>query len=105
MCVGTALAVQIGLLDTALAFVYWGVTVFGLRQIHRAQSQIGIALFTLQLAFVPISLLFCGVIMFFQGWRLFPIGQFGYFMLQIPLVFFVLKDGLFTRAKLWQPKS
>ncbi|NJP10378.1 MAG: hypothetical protein HC866_13620 [Leptolyngbyaceae cyanobacterium RU_5_1] len=55
------------------------------------------ALYILQLLFVPLPLLLSGLIMCFQGWRLDPSLQFGYFLLQAPLVYLGIKDFLLYR--------
>ncbi|HYX13261.1 MAG TPA: Ycf66 family protein [Nostoc sp.] len=36
--------------------------------------------------------IFCGIILFFQGWRLDPILQFEQFLLLLLIVYFTIKD-------------
>ncbi|WP_375502082.1 Ycf66 family protein [uncultured Nostoc sp.] len=89
---GLNLAGLIGIIYILLAIVYFILTVAWLAQRGTRLTGWALALYIIQVVFTPIIMLLCGIILFFQGWRLDPILQFEQFLLLLLIVYFTIKD-------------
>ncbi|QKQ76744.1 Ycf66 family protein [Nostoc sp. TCL240-02] len=91
---GINLAALIGIIYLLLAIVYFLLTVAWLAQRGTRLTSWGLALYIIQVIFTPIIMLMCGMILFFQGWRLDPILQIEQFLLLLLIIYFTIKDIL-----------
>ena len=89
---GLNLASLIGITYVLLAIVYFILTVAWLARRGNRLTGWALALYIIQVVFTPIIMLLCGIILFFQGWRLDPILQFEQFLLLLLIVYFTIKD-------------
>ncbi|BBD67624.1 Ycf66-like protein [Nostoc commune NIES-4072] len=89
---GLNLAGLIGIIYFILAVIYFILTVAWLAQRGTRLTGWSLALYIIQVIFTPIIMLMCGVILFFQGWRLDPILQFEQFLLLLLIIYFAIKD-------------
>lgn len=89
---GLNLAGLIGIIYVLLAIVYFILTVAWLAQRGTRLTGWALALYIIQVLFTPIIMLFCGILLFFQGWRLDPILQIEQFLLLLLIVYFTIKD-------------
>jgi hypothetical protein len=82
----------LGLLDIVLAIAY-SVRAIAL-PITRGRDigDWGIALYVVEAVIAPVFLLLCGLIVFFQGWRLDPILQLAYLLLNLLMIYLAVKD-------------
>jgi len=65
---------------------------------QRANRLIGsaLALYILQIIFVPFFMVLCGFILIFQGWRLDPILQLGQLLSFLMIIYLIIKDLVFN---------
>ena len=89
---GLNLAGLIGIIYFLLAVIYFILTVVWLAQRGTRLTGWALALYIIQVIFTPIIMLICGVILFFQGWRLDPILQFEQFLSLLLIIYFAIKD-------------
>jgi hypothetical protein len=89
---GLNLAGLIGIIYFLLAIIYFILTVAWLSQRGTRLTSWALALYIIQVIFIPIIMLMCGVILFFQGWRLDPILQFGQLLSLLLIIYFTIKD-------------
>ena len=89
---GLNLAGLIGIIYVLLAIVYFILTVAWLAQRVTRLTGWALALYIIQVIFTPIIMLLCGIILFFQGWRLDPILQIEQFLLLLLILYFAIKD-------------
>jgi hypothetical protein len=89
---GLNLAGLIGIIYFLLAIIYFILTVAWLSQRGTRLTSWALGLYIIQVIFTPIIMLMCGVILFFQGWRLDPILQFGQFLSLLLIIYFTIKD-------------
>jgi hypothetical protein len=80
----------LGLLNVVLAIVY-AAFYFSLI-VSQRRSVNATTFYILQFVFVPVSLLIAGVIIFFNGWRLDPLLQFAFFLLNALVIFLGAKE-------------
>ncbi|MEH2200853.1 Ycf66 family protein [Nostoc sp.] len=74
------------------AIIYLILTVAWLSQRGTRLRGWALALYIIQLIFTPIIMLLIGTILFFQGWRLDPILQFGQFLSLLLILYLSIKD-------------
>jgi len=89
---GLNLAGLIGIIYVLLAIVYFILTVAWLAQRGTRLTGWALALYIIQVVFTPIIMLLCGIILFFQGWRLDPILQIEQFLLLLLILYLSIKD-------------
>lgn len=91
---GLNFASLLGLLDLGLAIAYLVVSIALPIVRRRTLGAWGIALYVTQVIIAPGCLLISGAILIFQGWRLDPILQFAYLLLNFLVVYLLVKDVL-----------
>ncbi|MEH2138983.1 Ycf66 family protein [Nostoc sp.] len=91
---GLNLGGLIGIVYLLLAIVYFILTVAWLGQRGTRLTSWVLALYIIQVIFTPIIMFMCGMILFFQGWRLDPILQIEQFLLLLLIIYFTIKDIL-----------
>jgi hypothetical protein len=79
----------LGLLDIAIAIFY---AVSSINLLSSRPTGSATVLYIVQLVFAPLALLLVGVIMFFNGWRLDPILQFAFLLLNALVIFLGAKE-------------
>lgn len=89
---GLNIARLIGIIYLLLAIVYFILTVTWLTQRGTRLAGWALALYIIQVIFTPIIMLLCGIILFFQGWRLDPILQIEQFLLLLLILYLSIKD-------------
>ncbi|MBN3909660.1 MAG: hypothetical protein HWQ35_24930 [Nostoc sp. NMS1] len=89
---GLNIAGLIGIIYLLLAIGYFILTVAWLAQRGTRLAGWALALYIIQVIFTPIIMLMCGIILFFQGWRLDPILQIEQFLLLLLILYFTIKD-------------
>ncbi|MEH2192068.1 MAG: Ycf66 family protein [Nostoc sp.] len=89
---GINLAGLIGIIYFLWAIIYLILTVAWLSQRGTRLRGWALALYIIQLIFTPIIMLLIGAILFFQGWRLDPILQFGQFLSLLLILYLSIKD-------------
>ncbi|MFN6537758.1 MAG: Ycf66 family protein [Nostoc sp. EkiNYC01] len=89
---GLNLGGLIGIIYLLLAIVYFILTLAWLVQRGTRLRGWALSLYIIQVIFTPIILLLCGVILFFQGWRLDPILQIEQFLLSVLIIYLTIKD-------------
>jgi hypothetical protein len=82
----------LGLLDVILAIAYLAWSIFVTITRGREFSTVFVLLFIIQALIAPGVLILSGLILIFQGWRLDPLLQLSYFLLNILLIYLGLKD-------------
>ncbi|MDJ0557117.1 MAG: Ycf66 family protein [Microcoleaceae cyanobacterium MO_207.B10] len=85
---GLNLTNLLGLLDILLALLIFNES--------RTKASSREAFDIMQWIFVPIAILLCGGIVFFQGWRLDPMLFFAMLLLHTILVFLLIKTFLYN---------
>ncbi|MEH2073549.1 MAG: Ycf66 family protein [Nostoc sp.] len=89
---GVNSASLLGILYLLWAIIYLILTVAWLSQRGTRLRGWALALYIIQLVFTPIIMLLIGTILFFQGWRLDPILQFGQFLSLLLILYLSIKD-------------
>ncbi|MEH2350127.1 MAG: Ycf66 family protein [Nostoc sp.] len=89
---GANLASLLGIIYFLWAIIYLILTVAWLSQRGTRLRGWALALYIIQLIFTPIIMLLIGTILFFQGWRLDPILQFGQFLSLLLILYLSIKD-------------
>ncbi|MHC5599327.1 MAG: Ycf66 family protein [Nostoc sp.] len=89
---GVNLAGLIGIIYLLWAIIYLILTVAWLAQRGTRLRGWALALYIIQLIFVPIIMLLSGAILFFQGWRLDPVLQFEQFLSLLLILYLSIKD-------------
>lgn len=89
----------LGLLDVLLALFYLFISIAIPVNRSRMIGTLGIVLYVLQAIFAPAFLAIAGAILFFQGWRLDPVVQFAYFLLNALVILLAVKDILIYRSR------
>lgn len=89
---GVNSASLLGILYLLWAIIYLILTVAWLSQRGTRLRGWALALYIIQLIFTPIIMLLIGTILFFQGWRLDPILQFGQFLSLLLILYLSIKD-------------
>jgi small-conductance mechanosensitive channel len=92
--VAISFASLLGLLDIGLAVFYLVISIAVPLNRRRMLDALGIALYIAQAVIAPVILLLSGVILFFQGWRLDPILQLAFFLLNVLVIYLGIKDIL-----------
>ncbi|MEH1796013.1 MULTISPECIES: Ycf66 family protein [unclassified Nostoc] len=82
----------LGIIYLLWAIIYLILTVAWLSQRGTRLRGWALALYIIQLIFTPIIMLLIGTILFFQGWRLDPILQFGQFLSLLLIIYLSIKD-------------
>ncbi|AVH66077.1 Ycf66 family protein [Nostoc sp. 'Peltigera membranacea cyanobiont' N6] len=82
----------LGIIYLLWAIIYLILTVAWLSQRGTRLRGWALALYIIQLIFTPIIMLLIGTILFFQGWRLDPILQFGQFLSLLLILYLSIKD-------------
>ena len=82
----------LGLFDIILAIAYLALSIALPIARGRDVGATGVALYVIQAIIAPASLLLSGFILLFQGWRLDPILQFAYLLLNLLVVYLGVKD-------------
>jgi hypothetical protein len=96
---GLSSASLLGVLDIALAILYLVISI-GTPIVRRTTiGTTGTTLFIIQAFFAPLCLLLAGGIIIFQGWRLDPILQFAFLLLNALIIYFAVKDILLWRDR------
>jgi hypothetical protein len=89
---GFSPASLLGIINIILSFGYLISYIVFLITKRRALDGLGIILYLIQTIIASSFLLLVGLIVFFNGWRLDPILQFGFFLLDILVVYLAAKD-------------
>ena len=90
---GINISSLLGLLNIAVAIVYFILTITKIIQvIRRSASAFYITTKILELVWCPLALLISGVILLFNGWRLDPILQLQQILLESVVIFLFTKD-------------
>jgi hypothetical protein len=87
--VGFNFATLLGLLDIAIAIFY---AVSSINLLSRRLTDNAALLYIVQLLFAPLALLLVGAILIFNGWRLDPILQFAFLLLNALVIFLGAKE-------------
>lgn len=87
----------LGLLDIVLAIAYLILSIALPIARRRDVGAWGIALYVVQAFIAPGVLLLSGLILIVQGWRLDPILQFAYFLLNLLIIYLAVKDIILYR--------
>lgn len=95
--IGLNFASLLGLLDIILAIAYLVLSSALPLERGRHVGGTGIALYVVQAIIAPIVLLISGVILIFQGWRLDPILQLAYLLLELLVIYLAVKDVILLR--------
>jgi hypothetical protein len=82
----------LGCLDVILAIAYLAWSIFVVIARGREFGTVFVFLFVIQALIALGTLILSGLILIFQGWRLDPILQLGYFLLNILIIYVGLKD-------------
>ncbi|MEH1884710.1 Ycf66 family protein [Nostoc sp.] len=82
----------LGIIYLLWAIIYLILTVAWLSQRGTRLRGWALALYIIQLIFTPIIMFLIGTILFFQGWRLDPILQFGQFLSLLLIIYLSIKD-------------
>ncbi|MEQ8539865.1 MAG: hypothetical protein RIB93_20750 [Coleofasciculus sp. D1-CHI-01] len=90
-------ATLLGLLDIFLSIAYLAISVALPIARRRDIGVTGIVLYIIQAIIAPLFLLMTGFILFFQGWRLDPILQFSYVLLNFLVIYLGVKDIILFR--------
>ncbi|MEQ9001911.1 MAG: hypothetical protein RID53_36105 [Coleofasciculus sp. B1-GNL1-01] len=90
-------ATLLGLLDIFLSIAYLAISVALPIARRRDIGVTGIVLYIIQAIIAPLFLLMAGFILFFQGWRLDPILQFSYVLLNFLVIYLGVKDIILFR--------
>lgn len=93
---GTNSVSLLGIVYLLVSIPYFIFMIVWLAQ--RANILIGsaLALYILQIIFVPFFMVLCGVILIFQGWRLDPILQIGQLLSFLMIIYLIIKDIVFN---------
>jgi hypothetical protein len=91
---GVNTASILGIIYCLLAIVYVVFMVFWLVQRRSRVANSFLALYIIQVIFIPLSLFLCGFILIFQGWRLDPILLFQQLLSFLIIIFLSIKDIL-----------
>lgn len=94
---GLNFASLLGLLDIFLALAYLALSIALPIARRRDIGVTGIVLYIIQGIIAPFFLLITGFILIFQGWRLDPLLQFSYFLLQFLVIYLGVKDIILFR--------
>jgi len=90
-------ATLLGLLNIFLSLAYVALSI-ALPIARREEMGItGKILYIIQAIIAPFILFLTGFILIFQGWRLDPILQFGYFLLNFLVIYLGVKDIILFR--------
>jgi Ycf66 protein N-terminus len=82
----------LGLIYIILSVLYFIASIILVTRKVNKQTSSNLVLYVLQAILVPILLLSCGVILFFQGWRLDPILLMQQLLVFILITYFAAKD-------------
>lgn len=85
---GVNFASLLGLLDIVLAIAYVAVSL----TLRERRDEDATGLYLVQVGVIFVILQLCGIILFTQGWRLDPILQFAYLLLNLLVVYLTVKD-------------
>lgn len=83
-----------GIFLFVLGIAYLISTIIILVRRYNSMSSLSRFLYLGQALIALILLPFCGIILFFQGWRLDPILQFEHFLLTVFIIYLGIKDVL-----------
>jgi small-conductance mechanosensitive channel len=95
--VALTLGSLLGLLNVILAIVYLVLSIALPLERRRIIGGMGIALYVAQAIIAPLFLLVSGAILIFQGWRLDPILQLAYLLLDFLVIYLAVKDVILFR--------
>lgn len=91
--VGSPQAVLLGLLNFGLALVYFVCSITQVIETLKNQSNSAIvAIRITQTLFAPLLLFLCGLIIFFNGWRLDPILLLNNLLMQVLVIYLAALD-------------
>ncbi|MEM6401539.1 MAG: Ycf66 family protein [Cyanobacteria bacterium P01_D01_bin.116] len=85
-------ASPLGFIQIIFGLFYLVFAIIKLIQNRSRLSNLATAFYIIQLIFLPLLLLFSGLILVFQGWRLDPILQLQQLILSVLVFYFSLKD-------------
>jgi hypothetical protein len=97
--VAISFASLLGVLDIALAIFYLVISISTPIARRNTIGSTGSTLFIIQALLAPVCLLQIGGIMVFQGWRLDPILQYAFALLNVLIIYFGIKDFLLLRDR------
>lgn len=89
---GINLAGLLGIIYVLLSVAYFILMVVWLAQRSRRLNGLALVFYILQAIFAPILMFLCGLILFFQGWRLDPLLQLMQLLLSILIIYLSIKD-------------
>ncbi|MBD3883543.1 hypothetical protein IFO70_17385 [Phormidium tenue FACHB-886] len=95
--IGFNAGMLIGLLDLILSAFYLIVSIAFPVVRSRSINSLGVALYVIQAIVAPFLLSLAGVILVFNGWRLDPLLQLAFLLVNLLVIYLAFKDWLFFR--------
>jgi hypothetical protein len=94
MNIGINISSLFGLIYFLTGIAYFIFLIVFLSANSRRMADWLLPVFIMQIFFIPLLLIISGGILFFQGWRLDPVLQFGQFLSFIVIILLLIKDIL-----------